>query len=293
MNQKKVAKFKDLPPEFALEKYEDVRHFRLIDWLSNLQTRLILEQPRPYAREKCNPVEVCRKLLDSPLFAPHESELLRVLDAVEVSTVRDFKACDLFWPAREYMDGRFAKIMGTPTSISVEELAPDDPFLDGLEMPFYKLLDDCKIVYDGELITKVNLNATDDNLTRDFAAWLARTRQATGITTAKKQFDQRDFDQWEKYRILPYLDLTMWARVNNVQLTQQTLGEALFPNEIDVSLAERIRKVIDPVARKMRSQVFLETLRSQLANGMKEAHAQYQEILEEADRSPPEAPWPR
>jgi hypothetical protein len=214
--------------------------------------------------------------LDEPLFARFDDELR----ADMIATVKDFKARDVFWTAREYLDGRFEKIMGTPTSKSVEDIFGDAPFLDGLEIPYYELLANCNIDHEGELIVKVNLYATDDNIRRGFDAWLATARQATGITTAKKQYNQRDFDQWEKYRILPYLDLTMWARANNVQLTQQTLGEALFPDEIDVSLAERIRKVIDPMARKMRSHVFLETLRSQLTDGLKEAHTQDHEILE-------------
>jgi hypothetical protein len=67
----------------------------------------------------------------------------------------------------------------------------------------------------------------------------------------KRAVSEADLHDWSQHRILPYLDLTFWAEVEGVALTQQLLGEVLFPREYGVNLAERIRKTVAPLARKV------------------------------------------
>ena len=51
------------------------------------------------------------------------------------------------------------------------------------------------------------------------------------------------FKRWCKYQILAFLDLKIWATFEEVNLPYHVIGEALFPDDIDIDTTERIRKV--------------------------------------------------
>jgi hypothetical protein len=54
-----------------------------------------------------------------------------------------------------------------------------------------------------------------------------------------------------------------WAYVNDIEISQNCLGLALFPDEFEVGLSERIRKVVGPMARKVCRENFADMLREQ------------------------------
>ena len=70
--------------------------------------------------------------------------------------------------------------------------------------------------------------------------------------------------------ILPYLDLTLWAQAHGVEITQHAIGSALFPDEYDVNLAERIRKVTKPRALKVSTESYVRALLSLAAASLAE-----------------------
>ncbi len=59
------------------------------------------------------------------------------------------------------------------------------------------------------------------------------------------------------------MDLSFWADINGYRLTNQVLGIALFPDEYNVGLADRIRKVVAPLALAASSPAYVEALQSQ------------------------------
>jgi hypothetical protein len=62
-------------------------------------------------------------------------------------------------------------------------------------------------------------------------------------------------------RILEYFDLSTIAALDGVLLTQNALGQALFPNELNVDTTERIRKVTQPLAARVFTEKCAEALR--------------------------------
>jgi Family of unknown function (DUF6387) len=68
----------------------------------------------------------------------------------------------------------------------------------------------------------------------------------------KKLFTIADFSDWHESRILPYFDLTTFAEIEETKIPLHEIADALFPNEIDVDVAERVRKV----TKKKAAQVF-------------------------------------
>ena len=109
----------------------------------------------------------------------------------------------------------------------------------------------------------VNMMAPDEFILEDFKRWLSFQRRYSGFTSRIKKIEKKDFDDWSEKKVLAYIDLMIWQNLTSTVFTQQQIGEALFPNEIGVSLGERIRKTIKPLAEELLEKRMLENLISQ------------------------------
>ncbi|TFE43582.1 hypothetical protein E2553_00155 [Paraburkholderia dipogonis] len=132
-----------------------------------------------------------------------------------------------------------------------------------LDVPAWKMLTDLGVNLSGEVAVNVDLYASEDKLVDDFRAWLKVTRSALGVHDIVRRLDKSDFGRWAQNRILAYLDLTLWAKVKGHMITNQVMGVALFPDEYNVNLAERIRKTVAPEASIAISTPYLEAMASQ------------------------------
>lgn len=94
----------------------------------------------------------------------------------------------------------------------------------------------------------VDLSATDEQIKIDFAHWLTHYRQAIKYQHKKRLFSQADFDYWIEYGVIPYMDLVLIAKIEGKKITQNKLARLIFPNEYNVDIVERIRKVTKPTA---------------------------------------------
>jgi hypothetical protein len=65
-----------------------------------------------------------------------------------------------------------------------------------------------------------------------------------------RNFDERHVKDWIDNQVLPYMDLTLWAQANNI-ISQNTLGEALFPDADSVDTTERVRRTVKPKAEHL------------------------------------------
>ncbi|MFC3106915.1 DUF6387 family protein [Undibacterium arcticum] len=256
MNQKQIKNRKDLPEAFSLEKYRPTYDFDINDWINNLQARYMLTVERPYADVKI-PSDY---ILSDPIFKgnkvnQHAGFTKNLSD--DASNIRNFTATDLFFCDRKYLGDSLKNYIDEADAI--ESVKDGDLYSSTLlDTPLYKIDNCCG---DGNIMIEVNLHGTDEKIMNDFANWLKTTRREVEIVAPKKKkFTRTDFDDWAKNAILPYIDLTTWASKNGVEITQQLMGNSLFPDEIDVNLPERIRKVIAPMARKIIDSIMLDAL---------------------------------
>jgi hypothetical protein len=102
-----------------------------------------------------------------------------------------------------------------------------------------------------EARVSIDLSATDEQIKKDFNQWLAECREVTDIKTQKKLFRQADFDYWIEYRVIPYLDLVLVAKLAGKKITQNKLARLIFPDIYDVDIVERLRKVTKPLAEDL------------------------------------------
>ena len=107
----------------------------------------------------------------------------------------------------------------------------------------------------------VDLRASDEDLILEFKNWLYEKRKSQkDIEFREKMFGEKEFSDWIKNRILPYLDLTIIAKAKGIKITNALMGNLLFPDDIEVDVAEKVRKTVKPMAKKVMSIAFLGAL---------------------------------
>jgi len=109
----------------------------------------------------------------------------------------------------------------------------------------------------------VDLNAADKQIIDDFQSWLKAIRELLNIKSPKTTFSENKFRQWTNSRVLPYIDLSLWSRAENVWIKDKLYGDILFPEEIDIDTTERIRKTTRPLARRLLTGTTLAALQLQ------------------------------
>ena len=129
--------------------------------------------------------------------------------------------------------------------------------------PLWKAYEKIGIDDSGEVFVGVDLHAPEEKIVSDFRHWLTDIRIQKGVKAPSKRLTASDFRNWSDYGLLPYLDLSNWASARDIQITQQVIGAAIFPGEYDLSLSERIRKVVAPMARGVTHEAFTDALRAQ------------------------------
>lgn len=99
--------------------------------------------------------------------------------------------------------------------------------------------------HSGKLIT-VNLSMTDDVILASFKDWLSEQRRIRGDNpkVTSKLIDDGTLKRWADFRLLAYIDLLDWCEITETRLTQYQIGQLLYPEEYDVDISERVRKVL-------------------------------------------------
>ena len=267
---------KQLSNWFDLSKYSAASKLTLAGWADNLWGRSLLFRANREVRNQAAtwieeslfatplasnnlPTDLSEQAgrsfseIIGPLDGPYDGESL--WSALETRTVQSLRVLDVvnkvFDP--NYRDDKLAKRIlsevnkrlvaaeadsGDVCDVLDEEL---EEFLlqpiDLAELQANDFLDPTR------LHVGVNLGAPDALIIENFRTWLSVARQAYSIE-GKNQFTDSDMEDWAKFQVLPYLDLTLWALIENRRIPNAVMGNALFPDEVDVDLPERVRKVV-------------------------------------------------
>ncbi|MBN3777953.1 hypothetical protein G3O06_10350 [Burkholderia sp. Ac-20345] len=273
MENKSEPTLSQFPTSFQVEKYDACANFEAQDWYVNLMHRALRKSAAThgdyYAREL---KRAANMVLENPIFPR-----MNLVEGdgfsknVFKSQIRDQTAYDYLsgeWILRVYGNGDSS--YGDALTILDKDVHVEAKFdekatqaYEKLDVPAWKMLTDLGVDISGEVFVSVDLYASEEKLIDDFRIWLRATRSALGAPNIKRRFSGTDFERWHQNRILGYLDLTFWAQINGFRLTNEVIGSALFPNEYNVSLSERVRKVVAPLALSASSSPFIEALLSQ------------------------------
>lgn len=113
----------------------------------------------------------------------------------------------------------------------------------------------------------VDLTASDEQIMSDFRHWLTEYRKVMGYESKKNNFTNRHLLEWVKYRLLPYIDLTLIAELKGKTIPQAKMANLLFGDweEKPVNIVERLRKVTAPKAEWLLDESTLRVIEVQLS----------------------------
>ena len=90
---------------------------------------------------------------------------------------------------------------------------------------------------------KVDLSYPNQYIIEDFKNWLEDTRKtfrAKGLPT----FTEAKARQWSEAKVLPYIDLSRWIEEERSTLTQEEIGDLLFPGQsVDAKRIQRTQQL--------------------------------------------------
>jgi hypothetical protein len=126
---------------------------------------------------------------------------------------------------------------------------------------FYLARGDEPNYFNNATLATIELDAPDDLLVEEFLRFIKQRRKQLGIKNLKKIPSKAELGRWYVNRVLCYFDLNWWAEINGINLTNEQIGTLLFPNEYDVSLADRVRKVVKPMAKEVFTSTTIRSLK--------------------------------
>ncbi|MGX5885796.1 DUF6387 family protein, partial [Burkholderia gladioli] len=262
-----------LPASFDPTKYDACAAFKSAEWYSNLMQRALGRSMTEMGGYYLSDLKVTsKKFFDAPIFPAMKLEEGGGFGKnVYRAQVRDETALEHIFGGhtlRGYEDR--GKEYHQASQVVLRELFGEEKYSEEtrraqtvLSVPSWKMMTDIGLDLMGEVSVKVDLFSSEEKLVDDFKRWVKLTRAALDIPNLQRRFKVGDFERWSQNRILAYLDLSFWAQINGVQLTNQAIGVALFPDEFNVNLAERVRKVVAPLALSAASPPYIEALFSQ------------------------------
>ncbi|WOD18962.1 DUF6387 family protein [Paraburkholderia kirstenboschensis] len=279
----------DIPASFQLERYAGCANWGAPEWWRALSLRYPFEAwsyltPEELAEDEDNPdlLEIVRGnvlgFMERPL--PVVEGELRPFPADTLSKpIRDLTGADYYEGLFNLHSGWYDK----PSTLALraihragmmdfEAIQPEQEgeraFAELSNTPAWRIHREADAPAE-KFGIEVNLGATDEFLVKEFKRWLKRIRKDAGIPQIPKEFDASHFADWHEDRLLPYLDLTMWARSHGGAFNLSALGYVLFPDEAlrDAKMREvepRIRRTIAPKARAIISLEVISTLNRQV-----------------------------
>lgn len=112
----------------------------------------------------------------------------------------------------------------------------------------------------------IDLEATDEQILKDFQHWLIEYRKAIKESAPSKNFSDETLSDWVKWQLLPYIDLMTVAKYEGKKLHHHAAGVLLFPDEFEVDPTERIRRTTKPKAEWLIQTETIRAIETQLAN---------------------------
>ena len=274
----------ELPEWFKLSRYEKLEQLELRDWLPNLAIRAQYLSGFRSPAEHRNVIEdmfredgklsLIFDFSDGDIPESMKPNILDPAKSLKTLTVKSLRARYVAWIFNNISHGEDE--LSRKVAEAAEYLKPDnedrhkesnedlEKFLD---RPFDLLVKNHVKDYAtskarGRLRVEVDLEAPDKVIIDDFSRWLAAARSEFDLP-AQKFFTEAKRDDLVTYRVLPYLDLTLWAALEQVTIEHAVMAEALFPHG-GVDTPYRVRRVTKPKAEWAIQGTVLQALYKQI-----------------------------
>ncbi|MBL0880397.1 DUF6387 family protein [Serratia ureilytica] len=129
-----------------------------------------------------------------------------------------------------------------------------------------RMTDSVNMISNHELYLEVDLDTPDDLLVEDFKRLLPIWRSELGLDSV----DVKINNAWEvvrkkvlEYRVIPFLDLTIWANINKFTIPHGVMAVALFPDGDRDGFG--IAQTVKPFVEKLMQYESIEKLRREIS----------------------------
>ena len=287
-----IRSIRDLPEAFDLQKYDQLKSFDLVQWARQITPRVmthvmltkLISAREPsrtpdfdeYLRTRRDEfADYARTLIERPIVPPlagdRKDEHIDVwrsrleskpFDTYTVHAMEGSWACGL---VEEIKSGNpiWEPIISATAAMSNGKATPTEQEI--AATPVDVVYRDSGLNNAGWTHVVVDLAATDDQIIADFRRFLPSYRKLLGIQVRAQGVTEKDFATWISAGVIPYIDLQLWSLAENCSITQNILGQAIFPDEYETDTTERIRRTTRPKADQILTSEFEAALAMQVA----------------------------
>jgi hypothetical protein len=270
------------PPWFDIDRYRQTSKLGTKEWFYQLRIRSDCYSffNNFYSRVKTNP-ELFEIFQTEEIATAH----IKKFNVITTQCLITEDTYNYFYPEDDYYKS-FNKVISPLTVNDVLDIGMNDLYIDNLtNIKFFKdikkensespllmrAVDEINEQPERIRNIKVDLGASNKEILTAFKTWLHTTRDKDADISYKNNFNTVNYSQWSENCVLAFLDITIWSIIESVNIKNHVMGQFLFPNEYDVDLSEKIRKVTSPLALKLIKDETLVTMAYQINNGQGEA----------------------
>lgn len=234
---KRITSVKGLPPEFNLEKYSALEGLSVEDFLNQVDARGCLWMSRIHGNEKY--LQEIKKILLNPIVSRTE--------AMEVDAPYSMRSVSM-------------TTVGCTLSIIDDLRRAGDAVSDAVQAGIktdaqHQIIDSPVDIFSDwpETTARINIDLyhSDEQILDDLRQLLPVIRKTKGVPYGAKDLKLPEIKKAIENRVIPYLDLEIWAEITGVKITQNTMGNALFPDTPDIDTTEKIRRTVRPLAHEV------------------------------------------
>lgn len=103
----------------------------------------------------------------------------------------------------------------------------------------------------------IDLDAPEEKIIEAFKSWLKSMKSSEThmkklqiSTDIPRNFSESTVSKWIKNSVLPYIDLVIYQAESEIKLPFHVIGQAIFPDSIDIDTTEAVRKTTHPMAMR-------------------------------------------
>jgi hypothetical protein len=259
-SKKLIKSVEELPKSFCLEKYAGTADLDAAGWAQALLVRERLQRRYKHSILVSGVVndQFIYTLFKDPLFQRKPSPIQ--INRLEIGEppLRHLTVSDLHelihylnaYPEAKEVDRRYANLWSNKTTEPLSESAGS--FASAHVDSIYS---------SNKIYLSVDMTCSDDQLIDKFKSMLSKYRSSQNIKLRKSEYNETQFKKWHDLAILPYLDLSLWAKANGVSIKPSLLSKAIYKDsDLYFDNSRTITDTVKPMAKKLMQREALETL---------------------------------
>lgn len=292
---KSISSISDFPREFDISKYAGTEDFGLSEWARNLIVRIDLWEILQLActepvrighpgRVRAWVLRECLKLMRAPLTSAGDDAHDIFRGTRPQAPVEELSVRDYAWLIKRGAEAPTMKswlIPHHPVQARQFSDEPSDQRGSNTLVPramanksFREVIDPSGRYHKATGIVQVtiDIHAPTKAIVASTLDKVLELKRELGLLDRQNWFTEKTFERWSRTRVLPFIDLRIWALAKGLKITEYATGLALFPHDYDLANpAERVRRTIRPLADELLKMETLSLLAAQVREAKRKA----------------------